>query len=175
MHLAAPPRCYCLVPGEELREYMRRSIYLAAGGARVEELEERSVAAVGDYTFARLLEEGIEPVLGVVDCETMREWRGCPRAPPGYRVVRVRNPRGAISWEAWEAVADAFVRGGRVLVIVEGEEDLVAIPVILESPDEMLVAYGVPWAGLNVVEAAWAKPLAEYIARSSRLESCLCP
>ena len=175
MHLASPPRCYCLVPGEELREYMRRSIYLAAGGATVEELRGRSVAAVGDYTFARLLEEGIEPVLGVVDCETMREWRGCPRAPPSYRVVRARNPRGMVSWEAWEAVADALARGERVLVVVEGEEDLVAIPVILESPGEMLVAYGVPWAGLNIVEAAWAKPLAEYIARSSRLESCLCP
>ena len=175
MHLAAPPVCHCLVPGEELREYMRRSVYLAAGGGRLEALRGRIVVAVGDYTFMRLVESGVRPVLGIVDCETLREWRGCPEPPSGYRVVEARNPRGRISWEAWRAVAEALETRGETLIIVRGEEDLVAIPAILEAPEDALIAYGVPWAGLNVVEAVWARPLAEYIARVSRLEWCLCP
>lgn len=175
MHVAAPPECYCLVPGEELREYMRRSLFLAAGGARVEELRGRLVVAVGDYTFRSLVEAGVELLLGVVDCETLREWSGCPEPPPGYRVVEARNPRGTISWEAWRAVAEAVSSRERTLLVVHGEEDMVAVPVILEAPDELLVAYGIPWAGLNVLEAGWARPLAEYIVRLSRLERCLCP
>ena len=175
MNLAAPPYCYCLVPGEELREYMRRSVYLAAGGSEVSELHGRRVVAVGDYTFRVLVEHGIEPVLGIVDCETLREPTGCPQPPPGYSVLRARNPRGMISWEAWRVVAEALSSGARSLVYIEGEEDLTAIPAILEADDDTVVAYGIPWAGLNTVEAAWARPLAEYVARSSRVEVCLCP
>ena len=166
MHTAAPPQGYCLKPGEELREYMRRSVYLARGSSPT---PRGLVVAVGDYTLRRLLSEGVEPILAIVDCLTRRERVECPGLP-GYRVLRVHNPRGYISWQAWLAVAGAW--GEKTLVVVDGEEDLLAIPAILEAPGDALIAYGIPWAGLNVVEAYTAKPLAEYIARSSRVTLC---
>jgi len=37
---------------------------------------------------------------------------------------------------------------------VEGEEDLLAIPAILESPDKAIIVYGQPSEGLVVVTAS---------------------
>ena len=37
------------------------------------------------------------------------------------------------------------------MIFVDGEEDLLAIPAVLESPDNALVVYGQPSEGLVVV------------------------
>ncbi len=168
MHTAAPPPGYCLEPGEELREYMRRSLVLARG--RSPTPRGAAVVAVGDYTLRSLIAEGVEPTLAIVDCATRREEVGCPRLP-GYRVVRVYNPRGFIAWGAWSAISLGMV-AGRTLLVVEGEEDLLAIPAILEAPPDSIIAYGIPWAGLNAIRAYEARPLAEYVARTSRIVEC---
>jgi len=167
LHTAAPPPGYCLRPGEELREYMRRSIFLAAGGREPE--RGRPLAAVGDYTASHLLRRGYRPHLIVVDCVVERRSVDCLQPPPGYRVARASNPRGCITWSAWRIVAEAW-RGPPTIIYVDGEDDLVAIPVIIEAPDDAVVAYGIPWAGMATVEAAWGRTLAEYISRSSTLE-----
>ncbi len=167
MHVAAPPDGYCLVPGEEQREYMRRSLFLARGSSRVEELLGDRLVVVGDYTARTAFAVGAEPLAVIIDCVTRLEEVGCPEPPRGYRVVRVRNPRGMVCSGAWRAVAEAL-REGRVVVIVDGEEDMLALPALLEL-GEGRVAYGIPWAGLQVVDASWARAPAEHIVRQSRL------
>ena len=166
MHIAAPPDGYCLAPTPEQREYMRRSVYLASGGHRIEELRGDRVVVVGDYTARVALSAGIRPLLVIVDCATMRRRVDCPEPPPGYRVVRVVNPRGLICSWAWRAIAESMDSGGHTLILVDGEEDLLAIPAILEL-GEGLVAYGIPWAGLHIAEAETVAPIAELIARAA--------
>ena len=52
---------------------------------------------------------------------------------------------------AWEIIKRAM-REEDVVLFVEGEEDLLALPCIVESPDKGLVLYGQPSQGLVVVE-----------------------
>jgi uncharacterized protein (UPF0218 family) len=40
------------------------------------------------------------------------------------------------------------------VIFVDGEEDLLAIPAILESPDNAFIVYGQPSQGLVVVTAS---------------------
>ncbi len=167
MHTAAPPDGYCLVPGEEQREYMRHSVFLAAGSSRPEELLTDRLVVVGDYTARTAFTLGVEPLAVIIDCVTRLEEVECLEPPRGYRVVRVRNPRGMVCSGAWRAVAEA-VREGKVMVVVDGEEDMLALPAVLEL-GEGRVAYGIPWAGLQVVEASWARTPVEHIVRESRL------
>jgi len=70
----------------------------------------------------------------------------------GSRVFLVVNEHGSINYVAWQAVAEAIKHEGS-LVIVRGEEDLLALPAIIEASENSIVAYGLPpRAGVTVVK-----------------------
>jgi uncharacterized protein (UPF0218 family) len=66
---------------------------------------------------------------------------------------RVRNPAGVITRQAWDAIREAM-QHREAVIFVDGEEDLLAIPAILESPDSAFIVYGQPSQGLVVVTAS---------------------
>jgi uncharacterized protein (UPF0218 family) len=71
---------------------------------------------------------------------------------PFGNTYRAKNPAGGITIEAWHAIKRAL--GDReAVVVVDGEEDLLALPAIVESPDNAFVVYGQPSQGLVVVTA----------------------
>lgn len=126
-------------------------------------LARRVVVAVGDYVAALLLGSGLYPRLLVVDCKTLRaEYSGCPSAKlieaKGYRVVRVDNPPGSLDSVAASTVW-CGLRGyeaGRLAVLVNGEEDMLALAAVLSAPLGGLVAYGYPRLAAVYVEATRA-------------------
>src|SRR5207237_10450971 len=62
----------------------------------------------------------------------------------------VKNPAGVITLESWEAIKRAM-KDDDAVILVHGEEDLLALPCIVESPNNSLVLYGQPAQGLVVV------------------------
>jgi len=66
------------------------------------------------------------------------------------RIYRVRNPAGIVTKEAWDAIKGAL-QHTEAVIYVDGEEDLLAIPAILESPDKSFIVYGQPSQGVVVV------------------------
>src|SRR5438445_13817579 len=68
------------------------------------------------------------------------------------KTYHVRNPAGVISMRSWAVIKQAM-REEDVVIYVEGEEDLLALPCIVESADGGLVLYGQPSQGLVVAEA----------------------
>lgn len=138
---------------EELKERLRRPM----GELRRGELgEDEEVArasplvVVGDYSYRRLRAAGIKPHVVVVDAKVERRDAGRPSLE-GYRVVYVNNPAGCITPEAAEAVLNAVEnRSGAILV--EGEEDLLALPAVWALPSGGVVVYGQPGEGYVVVK-----------------------
>lgn len=109
------------------------------------------VVTVGDIVSIETLKAGIPVNLRIVDYRSMRE--PVPRMRfPTENTYRVKNPAGGITIEAWHAIKRAL--GDReAVVVVDGEEDLLALPAIVESPDNAFVVYGQPSQGLVVVTA----------------------
>lgn len=108
-------------------------------------------ASVGDISSRNLIEAGIEPDIVVVDRRVMRV--DIETIDLGDRVtIRTRNLPGTIDAEAWGALDEAVTLKRRVAVIVEGEEDLLVLPLIALMPLGSLIAYGQPGEGLVVVE-----------------------
>ncbi len=108
------------------------------------------IAAVGDVVSRETVVAGITVNLRILDHVSMRR----PTAAFNLRVkntYHVRNPAGVITLEAWETIKRA-VRDEEALIVVEGEEDLLALPCIVESPEDSLVLYGQPSEGLVVVD-----------------------
>jgi uncharacterized protein (UPF0218 family) len=116
-----------------------------------------TIITVGDMVTLTLTAAGYPVALAVFDFKTKRDktrdFRERLKALPGDRVL-ARNPPATITRELWDAVESAVLRvntGERVLLEVEGEEDLAAIPAILLAPEGAKVLYGMPDRGIVVV------------------------
>jgi len=107
------------------------------------------VTTVGDVVSRETLAAGIQVSLRIVDEMTLRK-RMSPVEIKAERTYRVTNPAGVITSEAWDTIKEAL-KEREAVIFVDGEEDLLAIPAVLESPDNALVVYGQPSEGLVVV------------------------
>ena len=108
-------------------------------------------AVVGDFTSKNILKAGLEPNLVVVDNRVMRS-----DVPPldleGFQKITAINRAGTIDPSAWIALGEAVMLKSQVSVIVEGEEDLLVLPLISLTPIGSLIVYGQPREGMVVVE-----------------------
>lgn len=116
----------------------------------------KKVIAVGDATTERLLEFGIVPDVAVVDGKERRSERNFPDNYAA-KEMRCTNPAGAISGQAVELLKAAIASKQPVRVTVDGEEDLLALPIFAMAPDGAAVLYGQPLEGLVVVKITPAK------------------
>jgi len=110
------------------------------------------VTTVGDVVSRETLTAGIQVNLRIVDQLTLRK-RISPVEIKSERTYRVKNPAGVITSEAWDTIREAS-KDREAVIFVDGEEDLLAIPAVLESPDQALVIYGQPSEGLVVITAS---------------------
>jgi len=114
--------------------------------------------SVGDVTTQNLQKSDLVPHLGIIDNVIEREpvtGKPVDFAIYDYVTLNVKNPPGTITDELEDAIKKAYnlIKGGfRVIIQVEGEEDLATIPCILMAPPGSLVLYGQPGEGLVVCE-----------------------
>ncbi len=119
------------------------------------------VIAIGDVVTRTCIEEGIPLRLAAIDGHTHRGSKD-----PGHvedpakvlarhfdRVVRVVNPPATVTQEAWDAVAQAAADAGlgSTLLLVDGEEDLLALPAFRLAPPGTKILYGMPSRGAVLV------------------------
>ncbi len=108
------------------------------------------VVTVGDRVTETLGRMGRAPDVQVVDSKENRVERAPPEVPYA-RKIEVQNPPGTITEEAIDGIREAFGGQKPVRVLVDGEEDLLAVPVIVIAPFSALVLYGQPGAGVVAV------------------------
>jgi len=109
------------------------------------------VICVGDSVCRNVIRAGDPSWIKIVDGKEMRRETGLQDFQ-GRRVFLVDNPPGTISPMVWEAVTEAIKHKGSLL-IVNGEEDLLTLPAVLEAPNNSIVIYGQPpQAGMTVVK-----------------------
>jgi hypothetical protein len=116
----------------------------------------KKIIAVGDATTERLVSFGITPDVAVVDGRERRSERNIPSSYAA-KELRCANPAGTISKDAIKILQEAIKAKPPVRLIVEGEEDLLALPVFAMSPKGSVVLYGQPLEGMVVVRISPAK------------------
>jgi uncharacterized protein (UPF0218 family) len=108
--------------------------------------------AVGDRVTETLQETtGRSPDVFVVDGMERRSAREVPRIAHAS-TVKAKNPAGRITKAALGAMKRAFAGEKPVMVLIEGEEDLLTIPAVIEAPLGAVVFYGQPLEGVVAVE-----------------------
>lgn len=113
------------------------------------------VAVVGDVVCTTFIEFVGVPRICIVDGKTLRTRYGNIEGVLHmfYNIHRCRNPPGTISSECLSTIASAMHYPGKQLVVVDGEEDLLALAAVLVGTKHIdYVAYGVPNEGVAVVD-----------------------
>lgn len=105
----------------------------------IQEIRPSKLIAVGDIVTADLMGSGLKPDLAVIDHKTQRHH---VQHQSRYSGRRVLNPAGTLTKRAVAQLAIALKSGRPQILIVRGEEDLMAIPAILFAPLGSLVVYG---------------------------------
>ncbi len=119
---------------------------------------ENDIVSVGDLVTHTLLTHNIHPLFCIVDDHTRRhdlhESKIAMIHTYGTKTVHVENPAGVITEELWDTINKLFTtHESNVLVVVNGEEDLAALPAIYLAPPDVTIIYGMPDKGVVVVPA----------------------
>ena len=108
--------------------------------------------AVGDRVTETFQETaGRSPDVYIVDGRERREKREVPNIAHA-EALSAKNPAGTITRAARHAVKKAFEGSKPAMVLIDGEEDLLAIPAVIEAPLGAVVFYGQPLKGVVAVE-----------------------
>jgi uncharacterized protein (UPF0218 family) len=114
------------------------------------------IISVGDTVSKNLERNQIFPQLSIIDNKAMRKHTR-PFQSAAEKTLHVRNPKATITDEAITAIRDSLGNCGRTRIVVDGEEDLLALVAVLHAPEDSFVVYGQPYEGIVVVKATQAK------------------
>ena len=106
---------------------------------------------VGDATSEKMMNFGLMPLLQIVDGQEKRVKRSLPKTNEPITTVKCDNPPGEIYLECIDIIRECLTSTSPIRIEVNGEEDLLVIPVCIYAPDGAVVMYGQPNEGLVVV------------------------
>jgi hypothetical protein len=155
---------YSLTP--ELRRKLRKPLGILIRGSfsetmrKFKDITEKEkpsrTISVGDTVSKNLVKNHMFPQLSIVDNRAMRK-RVHPISLAAENTIYVRNPPGTITEEALLAIQDAFKSNRRVKIVVDGEEDLLALIAVFYAPENSFVVYGQPYEGVVMVKVTLEK------------------
>ncbi len=131
-------------PSDQMHAYMGKSL----------------TVTVGDEVtrFFNAIDQ--QPQIAVVDFMVSRKKKFFSVSELGfernYFVANVQNPPGMIHTSLLTAIKRVFAEKKKktTIILVEGEEDLVVLPVVLAAPLGTHVFYGQPYQGVVVIEVS---------------------
>ena len=112
---------------------------------------ESILITVGDRTTKNMLQLGLKPQIQIIDGIEKRNKRIVLTDDAISTSLSCRNPSGKITEESIQVIQKAFSCEPPVRITVDGEEDLLVIPVCIHAPENSIVMYGQPNEGLVIV------------------------
>ena len=107
---------------------------------------------VGDRTTEKMIEFDLIPSLQIIDNLEKREKRTSPTLANDTIELSIVNPATEITPQSIDLIKKSFTLKPPVRINVEGEEDLLVLPVCIYAPENAIVMYGQPNEGLVIVK-----------------------
>ena len=109
------------------------------------------VITVGDATTEKMIKFGFDVSLQIIDSLEKRNRRDLPEGKV-ETILTCKNPAAEITEESVSVIRKAFGMISPVRIVVNGEEDLLVLPVAVYAPDNSVILYGQPNEGLVIVQ-----------------------
>ena len=119
----------------------------------ISELNPPKIITVGDIVTFNAVHSGIDVGLGIIDRKSLRKKIALPHEilKAFSHVFVASNPPGMITCEAIRYIREAIRIDDPTLIVIDGEEDLLVIPSILESSTNSIIVYGQPYRGIVLI------------------------
>ena len=109
------------------------------------------IITVGDRTTEKMIDFDVIPSLQIIDGFEKRQKREFPKLGNASELI-IDNPAAEITLQSIEIIKKAFEMTPPIRLTVNGEEDLLVLPVCIHAPKNSVVLYGQPNKGLVLVE-----------------------
>ena len=109
------------------------------------------VITVGDRTTEKMIDFDLIPSLQIVDGQEKRKKREPPKMTDAFE-LNVDNPPAEITLQSIDLIKKAFDMKPPIRISVNGEEDLLVLPVCIHAPENSVVLYGQPNEGLVIAK-----------------------
>lgn len=114
---------------------------------------------IGDATTEKITSYGITPSIHIIDgLEKRRKRNLLPQSKKIKNVLYCNNPAGQISEQSIITIKKAFESEKPVRIVVDGEEDLLVLPVCVQAPisshtnkQKTVILYGQPNEGMVII------------------------
>ena len=150
-----------LVITEELRRYIKKPFgRLFRSPQEVKITKCAYLITVGDITTKVFNELSLNQNISVIDFKVARRKKFSNLSQLGFsskiKVINAKNPAGRLTPSLFSKVASIFslYKDKRVVLKIEGEEDLAVLPLILSAPLNSIIFYGQPDQGLVRVDVS---------------------
>jgi len=112
---------------------------------------ESVIITVGDRTTENMLQLGLKPQIQIIDGLEKRNQRIVPADDTINTNLSCIYPPGEKTEDSLQAIQIAFSCEPPVRITVDGEVDLLVLPVCIFAPENSVVMYGQPNEGLVIV------------------------
>jgi uncharacterized protein (UPF0218 family) len=109
------------------------------------------IITVGDRTTEKMIDFGLIPSLQIIDGLEKRIKRDIIKLGNAFE-LKIDNPAAEITLQSIEIIKKAFTLNPPIRLTVNGEEDLLVLPVCIHAPENSVILYGQPHKGLVLVQ-----------------------
>ncbi len=112
------------------------------------------IITVGDTTTEKFLKFNFIPDISVIDGKEKRKIKDTTTEYQVNEKIYCKNQPGELNEKIIDIIKDLTSKKnlGKIQIIIDGEEDLIALPLLMHAPDKWVVFYGQPNEGLVVAE-----------------------
>ena len=109
------------------------------------------IITVGDRTTEKMINFDLIPSLQIIDGLEKRIKRDIIKLGNAFE-LKIDNPAAEITLQSIEIIKKAFTMNSPIRLTVNGEEDLLVLPVCIHAPENSVILYGQPNKGLVLVQ-----------------------
>ena len=109
------------------------------------------IITVGDRTTEKMIDFDLTPSLQIIDGFEKRIKRDIVKLGDAFE-LQIDNPAAEITLQSIEIIKKAFTMNPPIRLTVNGEEDLLVLPVCIHAPENSVILYGQPNKGLVLVQ-----------------------
>ncbi|MFW9923002.1 MAG: GTP-dependent dephospho-CoA kinase family protein [Candidatus Thorarchaeota archaeon] len=126
----------------------------------IEKTKPPLVIFVGDFCVSEALKNGIIPDISIIDGLNLRKQTD-EITIHNAKVINTKNPPAMITKNTWlmiKQIISSKLGTSKekseepIVLFIDGEEDLLVFPAVLESPVKTIVVYGQPHEGVVVIK-----------------------
>ena len=109
------------------------------------------IITVGDRTTEKMIDFDLTPSLQIIDGFEKRIKRDIVKLGDAFE-LQIDNPAAEITLQSIDIIKKAFTMNPPIRLTVNGEEDLLVLPVCIHAPENSVILYGQPNKGLVLVQ-----------------------